>query len=236
MLDSCKFWCHFNHGNLMYIPLYHEEKNLNVLHSLMQMHPLGAWVTTGKDGLIANHIPFVLDISRGEYGTLRAHVSRENSVWKELSTSSPSIVMFQGPQSYITPSWYPTKRVSGKVVPTWNYVVVHAHGIPAVIHDKDWILQSITDLTNQHESSKLDPWKVSDAPHEFISRLLNAIVGIEIPIEKLVGRWKLSQDEEMQNRVGTAAGLSELKDSNSVNLSKFVSECIYKAKADAKRD
>jgi transcriptional regulator len=210
----------------VYVPSYHEETNLDVLHGLMRAHPLGAWVTLGAAGLTANHIPFVLDTSRGQYGTLRAHVSRANTVWKELSTTVPSIVMFQGPQSYITPSWYPTKPAEGKVVPTWNYAVVHAHGTPIVIHDRDWILQAITDLTNQSESQRLEPWKVSDAPHEFIDRLLGAIVGIEIPISEITGKWKVSQDEALPDRIGTAEALLKLDDPNSRALSDLVSARI----------
>jgi transcriptional regulator len=210
----------------VYVPSYHEESNLSVLHALIRAHPLATWVTLGVNGLIANHIPFILDTTRGKYGTLRAHVSRANTVWKELSNTLPSIIMFHGPQSYITPSWYPTKQVEGKVVPTWNYAVVHAHGIPKVIQDRDWILQAITDLTNQSESPRSEPWKVSDAPDEFINRLLGAIVGIEIPITEITGKWKVSQDEALPDRVGTAAGLLQLGDPSSLVLSGLVAARI----------
>ncbi len=206
----------------MYVPSYHEELDLSVLHALIQAHALGAWVTLGPAGLIANHIPFVLDTSRGKYGTLRAHVSRANKVWQQLSTAVPSVVMFQGPASYITPSWYPGKQVDGKVVPTWDYAVVHAHGTPAVIQDRDWILQVIVDLTNQSEAARPQPWKVSDAPAEFVDRLARAIVGIEIPITEIVGKWKVSQDEALPDRIGTANGLFELGDANSQALSRLV--------------
>lgn len=207
----------------MYIPPYHEEQNLDVLHGLMRAHPLGAWVALGPAGLTANHLPFVLDATRGPYGTLRAHVSRENPVWQALSTAVPSIVMFQGPQSYITPSWYPTKPIDGKVVPTWNYAVVHAHGTPAVIHDRDWLLQAVTDLTRQSEAHRPDPWKVSDAPREFIDKLLGAIVGIEIPISEIHGKWKVSQDEALPDRIATAKALLQLDDPNAKALSGLVS-------------
>ena len=126
----------------MYIPSRHAETDVGVLHALVREHPFGAWVTLGAEGLIANHLPFVLDAAQGPYGTLRAHVARANPVWQTLSTTVPSIVMFQGPQSYISPSWYPTKQIDGKVVPTWNYAVVHAHGTPVVRQDKDWLLQN----------------------------------------------------------------------------------------------
>lgn len=213
-------------GALVYVPSYHEESNPGVMHALVRAHPLGTWVTLGANGLIANHIPFILDASRGPYGTLRAHVSRANTVWNEFSTSVPSIVMFQGPQGYITPSWYPSKQAEGKVVPTWNYAVVHATGVPVVIQDRDWILQTISDLTDQGESSRAEPWKVSDAPEEFIQRLLGAIVGIEIPITEITGKWKVSQDEALVDRLGTVRGLMERDDPNSSALSGLVAARI----------
>lgn len=216
----------------MYLPTYHEEKDLDVLHTLIQNHPLGTWVSMTDGGLDANHIPFVLDKSRGEFGVLRAHVARANPIWKTLSLSVPSIVTFQGPQSYITPNWYPSKQIAGKVVPTWNYTVVHAHGIPTVIHDRAWILQMVSDLTDRNEastslnSSAAAPWKVSDAPEEFIQRLLGAIVGIEIPITAIKGRWKLSQDEAREDRLGTVKGLRDNGTTNSIALSDLVNSRI----------
>nr|WP_314863581.1 FMN-binding negative transcriptional regulator [uncultured Undibacterium sp.] len=216
----------------MYLPTYHEEKDLDVLHTLIQTHPLGTWVSMTNSGLDANHIPFILDKSRGEFGVLRAHVARANPIWKMLSSDVPSIVTFQGPQSYITPNWYPTKQIAGKVVPTWNYTVVHAHGIATAIEDREWILQMVSDLTDHNEASTAlgskvsAPWKVSDAPEEFIQRLLGAIVGIEIPITAIKGRWKLSQDEAMEDRIGTAKGLREVDTTNSIALSDLVNSRI----------
>jgi transcriptional regulator len=216
----------------MYLPSYHEEKDLDVLHTLIQTYPLGTWVSMTDDGLDANHIPFILDKSRGELGVLRAHVARANPVWKTLSSNVPSIVTFQGPQSYITPNWYPSKQIAGKVVPTWNYTVVHAHGVATVIQDRAWILQMVSDLTDINEASttlgasNAAAWKVSDAPEEFIQRLLAAIVGIEIPITAIKGRWKLSQDEAMEDRMGTVKGLREVGTTNSTVLSNWVNSRI----------
>ena len=210
----------------MYIPPYHAENDLNTVQSLIDAQPLGAWVALGPDGLIANHIPFILDRSRGEFGTLRAHVSRANTVWQQLSAEQDSLVMFQGPQSYITPSWYPTRLTEGTVVPTWNYAVVHAHGKPQVIEDPRWMLQFLNDLTEHNESGQAMPWKVADAPREFIERLARAVVGIEIPITKLQGKWKLSQDEAMPDRRGTVAGLAALGDANSLALARLVEDQI----------
>jgi transcriptional regulator len=210
----------------MYIPPYHAETDLNAVQSLIEAQPLGAWVISGAEGLIANHIPFILDRSRGEFGTLRAHVSRANPVWQQLAAETDSLVMFQGPQSYITPSWYPTRLSEGKVVPTWNYVVAHAHGRARAIEDPHWIAQLLGDLTEHSEAGQAMPWKVADAPPEFIERLARAVVGIEIPLRKLVGKSKLSQDEAMPDRLGTAEGLAARGDANSVALARLVRERI----------
>src|SRR5690606_8363870 len=157
---------------------------------LIDAHPLGTWVTAAAGALEVNHIPFVLDPHRGEFGTLVGHVARANKVWTSASATE-SVVVFQGPESYITPSWYPTKHEHGKVVPTWNYVVVHAHGVPRVIQDPVWLRQHVGDLTHRHEAGREAPWHVSDAPSDFIEALLGGIVGLEIPIARLVGKWKV---------------------------------------------
>lgn len=191
----------------MYLPHYHQAKDAATLLNLIDEHPLGAWVCTGAQGLIANHIPFVLDRSRGAHGTLIGHVSRANGVWRDLRPTAPSVVMFQGPQAYITPAWYPGKTAHGEVVPTWDYVVAHAHGVARAIEDRDWLLAMLERLTETQESTRPTPWRVADAPTAYIDRLLGAIVGIEITIDRLEGKHKLSQDEALADRVGTVAGL-----------------------------
>jgi transcriptional regulator len=206
----------------MYVPELFEEPDVSVLHALVREHPLGTWITQGGGELTADHIPFVLDADRGPYGTLRGHVARANRVWQDASSGAGSLVVFQGPQGYVTPSWYPTKQVSGEVVPTWNYAVVHAHGFPRVIHDRGWLLDLVTDLTAAHESGQALPWKVADAPREFIERLLQNIVGIEIPIEKLVGKWKVSQNRPEADRRGVVSGLEARDDDESKALALLV--------------
>lgn len=196
----------------MYIPKHFEETDIGVLHSLVRAHPLGAWVTHAPDRLLVNHVPFLVDASRGEYGTLVGHVARANTVWRSFSSSTPSVVVFQGPQAYISPPWYPTKQEDGRVVPTWNYAVVHAHGFPRVIEDRDGLLALVERLTMEHESTQLSPWKVSDAPAEYIEKRLAAIVGIEIPIASLEGKWKVSQNQPASNRRGVIAGLGQRTD------------------------
>lgn len=191
----------------MYVPKYHAMPDIHDAHALIDAHPLGAWVAPGEDGLIANHIPFLLDRSRGPFGTLLGHVSRANPVWHQLPELAPSVVMFQGPQSYITPNWYPSKLADGKVVPTWNYCVAHAHGVARPIDDREWLQEMLMRLTAFNESSQPSPWQVTDAPADFIDKMARAVVGIEIAIERLDGKLKVSQDEALQDRLGTVAGL-----------------------------
>lgn len=192
----------------MYVSKHHALPEPGEAQALIEAHPLGAWVVPGSEGLVANHVPFLLDRSRGPFGTLMGHVSRANPVWKLLPASRHSVVMFQGPQTYITPGWYPGKQAHGKVVPTWNYAVAHAHGVARAIDDEHWLRGMLTRLTAAHESSKQLPWKMTDAPADFIDKLLRAVVGIEIPIDRLVGKLKASQDEALQDRWGTVNGLA----------------------------
>ncbi len=208
----------------MYVPKHHEETDIAVLHALVRSHPLGAWVTHGDEELLANHIPFLLDSSQGEHGTLVGHVARANPIWQAFSTTVPSLVIFQGAETYITPSWYPSKHAHGKVVPTWNYAVVHAHGLPRAIEDHDWLLQHLTQLTDTHERGQALPWKVSDAPLDFTERLMDAIVGIEIPISKLSAKWKVSQNRPEPDKLGVVAGLLARGDEQSKEMAALVNK------------
>ena len=192
---------------MMYTPQHFEEHDRSVLHGLVCAHPLGAWVTQADGELLVNHVPFLLHPDRGEHGTLVAHVARANPVWRSFSRTQASVVVFQGPQGYITPSWYPSKHATGKAVPTWNYAVVHAHGMPRAIEDPHWLLAHVSELSATHEASAAVPWQVSDAPADFIEKLLGAIVGIEIPITRLEGKWKMSQNRPPADKLGVAAGL-----------------------------
>lgn len=193
----------------MFVRQDHRLIDREAVFSLVESYPLGAWVCHTDGGLSANHIPFLLDRSRGPFGTLVGHVARANTVWRALDGATPSVVIFQGPQAYITPGWYPGKAEHGKVVPTWDYVVAHAHGIARPIDDPDWLLDMLGRLTNVHEAAQPAPWRVSDAPSSFIEKMLRAIVGIEIPIDRLEGKLKASQDEDMQDRLGTVRGLEK---------------------------
>jgi len=203
----------------MYVPKHFEETDIAVLHALIRSHALGTWVTSALE---VNHIPFRIDPSRGVCGTLVAHVARANPVWRALSAQAESVVIFQGAQAYITPSWYPAKQAHGKVVPTWNYAVVHAHGIASAIEDRDWLLEHVTGLSEEHESARAMPWKVSDAPADYIDSLLRSIVGIEMPVSRLVGKWKVSQNRSAEDRNGVLSGLLERGDSASLEMAGLV--------------
>jgi transcriptional regulator len=193
----------------MYVNRLHQFTDREALFLLMASRPLGAWVCHGHDGLIANHVPFLLDRSRGPLGTLVGHVSRANTVWQALGPGMPSVVMFQGPQAYVSPGWYPSRAEHGKVVPTWNYQVAHVHGMARAIEDCDRLLAMLNRLTEVHEACRPAPWRVDDAPAAYVDRLLHAIVGIEIPIDRLEGKLKASQDEALQDRLGTVRGLNQ---------------------------
>ena len=210
----------------MYIPKAHEETRIDVLHELMRAHPFGCLVTLGEEGLLVNHIPFLLDTTAGKLGTLKGHVARANPLWKNFSTSLESVVVFQGPHSYVSPNWYLTKHQTGKAVPTWNYAVAHARGFPKFIEDPAWLLDMVTKLTDVHEASQQLPWKVSDAPEEFTERMLEMIVGVEIPITKIEGKWKLSQNRPKADRLGVIAGLETQGDEASQSMVSMVMKSL----------
>ena len=208
----------------MYTPSHFEETRIEILHELMRQHPLATLVTLGSDGLNANHIPLELVPEPSPFGTLRGHVARSNPLWSDFNHEIETLVIFQGANSYISPSWYPTKKETGKAVPTWNYAVVHAYGSLKIIDDPVWLRGLVERLTNHHEATKPDPWKVSDAPENYIEPLLRAIVGIEIPISKISGKWKVSQNQPNVNRTGVIKGLREMNDDNATAMAKLVED------------
>jgi transcriptional regulator len=195
----------------MYRPTHFEEDRTEVLHALIAAHPLGQLVTHGPDGLDANPIPFELDATAGAHGLLRAHVARANPVWQQAGESEV-LVIFQAAQGYISPNWYPSKPEHHRHVPTWNYQVVHAHGRLRVMDDERFVRGLVARLTREHEhrSQQARPWKMGDSAPEFITGMLQAIVGIEIPLTRLVGKFKLGQNREPRDRLGAAAGLEGL--------------------------
>lgn len=184
------------------------ETRIDVLHAQIEAHPLATLVTSTSDGLEANHIPLLLHADPSPLGTLRGHIARANPLWRTFKHGTEALAIFHGPQGYVTPSWYPSKAQHGKVVPTWNYAVVHAYGTLTFIDDAAWLRSFVTQLTASRESSLEKPWKVTDAPADYIDAMLKAIVGIEIPVTRLLGKWKLSQNRLPQDRAGVAAGLA----------------------------
>jgi transcriptional regulator len=192
----------------MYIPAVHREERLEALHALMCSHPLATLVTYGSSGLLANLIPFIVNANE-KLGVLRGHLARANGQVADLREGGEALIIFQGPEAYITPSWYASKREHGKVVPTWNYAVVQARGKPKVIEDPAWLVAQIGQLTTQQEKPRPHPWKVSDAPEPYIAAQLKAIIGIEIEIDRLEGKWKVSQNRPEADRLGVAEGLSQ---------------------------
>ena len=206
----------------MYQPPHHREDRLEVQHALIRSHPLGTLVTLSASGLVANALPFILDASRGEFGTLQAHLARANNQWRDFDAKVDALVIFQGVESYITPSWYPTKQDGGKVVPTWNYAIVQASGPLQVIEDRDWLRTQIGALTAFQEGRREEPWAVSDAPASYVELQIKGIVGIEIPIAKIEGKWKVSQNRPEADRRGVVEGLRALGDEGSDAMAALV--------------
>jgi transcriptional regulator len=192
----------------MYLPAHFEENRVDVLHALMSEHPFATLVTQGDEGLTANHLPLHLEPGIGPFGALQGHVARANPVWRQ-SADSDVLVIFHGPQTYVTPSWYETKREHGRAVPTWNYVVVHARGRLRAIDEPVWVREQLEMLVTHHEDGFDEPWEIDDAPPDYIDKMLTAIVGIEIVIGELRGKWKISQNQPPANRAGVVAGLRE---------------------------
>ncbi|MCP5080867.1 MAG: FMN-binding negative transcriptional regulator [Alphaproteobacteria bacterium] len=193
----------------MYVPEAFAETDLTTLHALMHEHPLATVVSLNADRLQASHVPLVLYPDEGPFGTLRGHLARANPQWSTLDASVDGLCIFHGPEAYITPSWYESKKEHGKVVPTWNYVTVHAGGPLKVIKDADWLLTNVNAVTDQHEADRAERWRVSDAPDRFVQTMLRGIVGIEICISQLDGKWKLSQNRPDEDRQGVVQGLAD---------------------------
>ncbi|MER8434169.1 FMN-binding negative transcriptional regulator [Mesorhizobium caraganae] len=195
----------------MYQPPHFVETRQDVLHGLIRSHPLGLLISNGQDGPIANAIPFLLDTEAGPNGKLRAHLAKANPQWRLLADNpaSPVLVVFQGADAYVTPSWYETKRETGKVVPTWNYAIVQVRGMVRVIDDAQWIAQQISDLTLSQEGARETPWAVTDAPPSYIQSQIKGIIGMEIEIAEISGKWKVSQNRPVADRVGVAEGLEK---------------------------
>ncbi|WP_341365956.1 FMN-binding negative transcriptional regulator [Yoonia sp. BS5-3] len=204
-------------------PLFSETR-IDVMHALMVAHPFATLVSAATGGLSADHVPLVLHVGEGECGVLRGHLAANNALFRQTDGPIEVLSVFQGPQTYVTPSWYASKQEHGKVVPTWNYVVVHARGTLNFTQDTAWLMQHLSDLTAQHESHRAAPWAVTDAPDDFIARQLRHLVGFEISVTDLQGTWKVSQNKALQDWTGVRDGLSAAGDPEAEAISKLVEE------------
>jgi transcriptional regulator len=207
----------------LYEPPLHRNDNLPDLHALIRERVFGLLISNGPEGLVASSVPFVLDSAASKLGTLKVHIARANPQWRDLQASPDTLVVFQGHDHYITPSWYETKRETGKVVPTWNYTMVQAKGRAKVMDDA-WLGQQIEELTQALEQRREQPWAVSDAPADFVAMQRRAIVGLEIEILDIRGKWKTSQNRNVADREGVVAGLEAMGDEDSRAMAEIVRE------------
>ncbi len=196
----------------MYIPKTNAEHRPEVMLDFIEAHPLGALVTTSADGLFATHLPLVLHRGRGERGVLEGHVGRANPHPRHDGAAGEALVIFTGPDAYVTPSWYPSKAEHGRVVPTWNYVAVHVYGVLRFVDDPAYLRRHLDELTHRHEAGRETPWAADDAPADYIAGLERAIVGVEITITRVEGKWKMSQNRPDPDIDGVVAGLSGAAD------------------------
>jgi transcriptional regulator len=202
----------------MYLPKHFEQTDPAALHALMVAHPLATLVTPGADGITADAIPLE---HIPALGVLRGHVARANPLWKHAD-GTQVLAVFNGPQAYVTPSWYPSKATTHRVVPTWNYTLVHAHGVLRAVDDAPWLRALVGGLTDHHESPRDTPWSVNDAPDDYVQQMLRAIVGIEISVTRLVGKWKISQNRSEPDRLGVADGLATLPGDEAAQMAALV--------------
>jgi transcriptional regulator len=206
----------------VYVPSDFREERVEVLHDTIRKLALGTLVTAGADGLIASHIPMLLDPAPQPFGTLSGHIARANPQAEALRAGAPALAIFLGPEAYISPGWYATKRESGKVVPTWNYVAIHASGSVRFFDDAERLQALVTRLTELHEAPRPEPWAVSDAPASYIKGMLRAIVGFELAIERLEGKWKMTQNRPAADRAGVVEGLK--REGRSAEVADIVAE------------
>lgn len=195
----------------MYIPASFRESRIEILHAFICAHPFGLLISAGDGGLQATPLPFQLEADGGN-GTLRAHMARANPHGQALAGAAECLVVFQGEQGYVTPSWYASKQATGKAVPTWNYAAVQARGRPRVVEDAAWLRPHLERLTQAQEGRRAQPWAVDDAPEDYLAAQMKAIVGIEIPIARIEGKWKMSQNRDTADRRGVIAGLRDAGD------------------------
>ena len=206
----------------MYLPRAFQESDEEQLHAFIRAHPLATFVSTDADGLCANHFPMLVERNPDGTLVLRGHVARANPLWRSLEQHPQALAIFHDPGLYITPSWYPSKQEDGRVVPTWNYVAVHVRGRARAVDDPLWLRSFLTRLTDVNESKFALPWKITDAPDDHVERQVKAIVGIELAITRIVGKWKVSQNRTAKDAEGVVAGLKEQGDPVSLTMAEWV--------------
>ncbi|OED44799.1 hypothetical protein AB833_00220 [Chromatiales bacterium (ex Bugula neritina AB1)] len=204
----------------MHIPSKFKETNLDTLHKFIQDYPLGTLITSIENLIDADHIPFYLKTQENGQVTLQSHIAKANPLWKTCSEGQEILLIFNGPNTYISPNFYPSKKEAGKAVPTWNYSVVHVRGRIHFKHDSSWIFQLLNDISDVHELSQNIPWSVSDAPEDFTKKLVSAVVGFEVIIENMVGNFKLSQNKTESDYSGVINGLTHSESSADISVAK----------------
>jgi transcriptional regulator len=209
----------------MYRPDLFRVDDVPSMHALMRARPFATLVSAGTSGLYASHFPTIVKDSE-PLGVVEFHLARANPHWKELAEGHEALMIFQGPEGYITPNWYPSKAQHGKVVPTWNFAVVHAYGRPEAINDAAWLQQHVTELTAQQERDQAKPWAPSDAPQTFIDAMVRGIVGFRFAITRLEGKWKMNQNREMQDRAGVVQGLDARGRADDLEMAEFVARSL----------
>lgn len=210
----------------MHIPKNFRESSQSTLNNMIEQYPFATLIVHNEAGLEANHIPLFLQTFEKKI-VLQGHIAKANPLWKNTSEQSEVLVTFNGPNCYISPNYYPTKQENGRAVPTWNYVSVHVKGKINYIHNDEWKLTMLNNLTDQHESHQKQPWSINDAPQEYIERMLSAIVGIEIEVKSMEGKWKVSQNQSDKNKQGVITGLSQETESNALKIAELVQKtCV----------
>lgn len=212
------------HTISLYNPAQFKQDDVGALHDAIRAHGFGTLVTLGADGLEASHVPMMIEPAPGPYGTLIGHVAKANPQWRSVRPDVAALAMFLGPNAYITPAWYPSKHEGGKVVPTWNYTAIHASGTLTFFEDPERLLRLVTRLTEHHEAGRAAPWKVTDAPADYVQGMLKGIVGFELAITRLEGKWKMSQNRPAADRTGVVEGLTREGGPTEAEVAKIVTE------------
>src|SRR5436305_9735267 len=205
----------------MYQPDHFRVEDVAEMHALMRARPFAALVSAGLAGLYASHLPTVLK-DDGPYGVIECHLARANPHCRDLGEGNEALMIFQGPEGYITPNWYPSKAQHGKVVPTWNYAIVHAYGLPEVMENSDWLRRHVDELTNQQERTQPKPWALSDAPQSYVETMLNGIVGFRFIITRPEGTWKMSQNRELKDQLGVTKGLGQRAEGDDLEIADLI--------------